>query len=90
MEIYFSSMPSESSLPTSVLKPRVGTLTDTNTLAIGFLPPILMLIFMQTAFLHADTIYLCTIDIFKTQYDPQMGNHHSPTSTCPKELVPIA
>lgn len=45
-------MPLESFLPTSVLKPQVGTLTDANTLAI------LMLIFMQTVLLSMLTQFI--------------------------------
>lgn len=43
------------------------------------------------AFIHPATSYLCSINIFvKTQCDPQLSYHHSPTSTFHKELIPIA
>lgn len=79
----------ESSLPTSVLKPRVGTVTDTNTLAMGFLPPILMLIFMQTVLLSMLTqfIYAPSISLLRYNVTHRCA---STISTCPRELVPIA
>lgn len=46
-------MPLESSLAISISESRVGTMIDTNTLSIGFLPPILMLIFIHTLLLSA-------------------------------------
>lgn len=62
-------MPLESSLPTSVLKPQVGTVTDTNTLAMGFLPPIFMLIFMQTVLLSMLTQFIYAPSISLLRYN---------------------
>lgn len=85
-------MPLESSLAISISEPRVGTATDTNTFTYWISATHPHADFhADCAFIHADTFYLCTINIFiKIQCDPQLYYHHSPTSTFPKELVPSA
>lgn len=85
-------MPLESSLPTSVLKPWVGTLIDSNTLVMGFLLPILILIFMQTVLLSMLTQSIYALSIFSLIYNVthRCSTITDPISTCPKELVPTA
>lgn len=67
-------MPLESSLAISISEPRVGTMVDTDTLSNGFLPPTLMLIFMQT-------VLLSTLPHFI--YAPSISSlRHNVTHSC--------
>lgn len=81
----------ERSLPPSVLKPRVGTLTDSDTLVMGFLSPILMLIFMQTVLLSMLTQSIYAPSISSLRYNV---THRCTTITVlflsvPKSLCPL-
>lgn len=62
-------MPLESSLAISISEPRMGTVTDTNTLSIGFLPPIPMLIFMHTVLLPTLPHFIYAPSISSLRYN---------------------